>query len=243
VSDHTADGPGLSRRLLLGVSLGVAVAAAGGLLLFVTGGDPEPVSAVLAAPAATATDADEAAAADDELSLEALPTVTYDVFLDRDPFEPVLEDEGASSNDGGDTADTEAEPEAPAIGAGLPAGSIIIDPTTGQAVVVQASTDFAAAPSGDAAADPDNPSAPSNPAGCQGEDEVVCDGRVLTLADISTKDGQTVVVIQVDDVLYEVAHGEVFATSFRLLSVDGTCVTLQYGDDTVRLCEGRSVMK
>jgi hypothetical protein len=142
VSEHTANEAGRSRRLLLGASLGVALAAAGGLLVFVSGEDAASVDATRATLAAAASD-DEVgldAELDTELTLEALPTVTYDVFLDRDPFEPVLEEAGSGGD--AEAPDGGAEPEAPALGAGLPAGSIVIDPTTGQATVVQAVSDL-----------------------------------------------------------------------------------------------------
>jgi hypothetical protein len=239
VSEHTANEAGRSRRLLLGASLGVALAAAGGLLVFVSGEDAASVDATRATLAAAASDEEVGldAELDTELTLEALPTVTYDVFLDRDPFEPVLEEAGSGGD--AETPDGGAEPEAPALGAGLPAGSIVIDPTTGQATVVQAVSDLDPPPS----TDPTAPPAPSTPSGCRGSDEVVCDGRVLSLLGVAVEDGQEVVTFQVDDVAYEVTQGEVFATSFRLLSVDGSCATVQYGDDSVRLCEGQRVLK
>jgi hypothetical protein len=226
-------------RLILATGVGVAALAVGAWLLLGTDGDTlEHAEPVQALPAA-ATD-DDTALEGEELALEALP-VTYEVFLDRDPFEPVLQEAGTGGGDAAEQPD-ESQPVAPAIGAGLPAGSIVIDPTTGQATVVQTTTNVDAPSS----TEPTDVSAPSNPStsdGCRGEDEVVCDGRVVTLVGVTTDDSQAVATVQVDSTVYTVAQGEVFATSFRLLLIDGSCVTLQYGDDTVRLCEGQRVLK
>jgi hypothetical protein len=237
VSGYVDDGPGRSRRLALGATLGVAVVAAGGLLFFATGGDGEDELVVPVTPVAAGAEVE--AEGEPELSLESLPVVTYEVFLDRDPFEPVLEEDDGKAAGDGEPADTaEPDPEPAGLGAGLPAGTIIIDPNTGQAVVVQNTADFQPSP-GDGTAQA--PAAPSE--GCRGEDEVVCDGRVVTLVEVGTTDAGPSAKIRVDDVTYEVVQGEVFGTSFRLLAIDGTCVTLQYGDDTVRLCEGQRVLK
>jgi hypothetical protein len=239
VSGHEVDGPTRSRRLLLGATLGAAVVATSGLLLLAPGDEAYPDLANQVVAAAGSDEVDSAPG-DAEVEPEALPVVTYDVFLDRDPFEPVLEEGDGLSDDGGGQP-VEQAPEPAAIGAGLPAGTIIIDPTTGQAIVVQKASDSGT----DAEVDGNTDSSPSpNPTtGCRGEDEVVCDGRVVTLIEVGSSDAGPTARVQVDDVIYEVTTGEVFATSFRLLTIDGSCVTLQYGDDTVRLCEGQRVLK
>jgi hypothetical protein len=237
MSGYVEDGPRPTRRLALGATLGVAVVAAGGFLFFATGGDAEDDLVVPVTPVAAGAEVE--AEGEPELSLESLPVVTYEVFLDRDPFEPVLEEDDGKAGGEGDPADTAGpDPEPAGLGAGLPVGTIIIDPNTGQAVVVQNTADFQASP-GDGTAQA--PAAPSD--GCRGADEVICDGRVVTLVEVGTTDAGPRATVQVDDVIYEVAQGEVFGTSFRLLAIDGACVTLQYGDDTVRLCEGQRVLK
>lgn len=72
---------------------------------------------------------------------------------------------------------------------------------------------------------------------------MVCDGHRVSLVDVFEEDGESKAVVRVDDVLYEVETGEVFASSFQVRSVESPCVTLLYGDDAFTLCEGESVLK
>lgn len=156
--------------------------------------------------------AERAAAAQTE---EPAPT-TYDVFLTRDPFEPVVP-EGDGEQPADETDGTTDEP---------PPG----DDTTGDG---DDTTD-----DGDHAHDagPDDP--------CTGEEEVVCDGRVVTLVEITTDDeGDRTATIRVDTTDYEVREGEVFAENFRVLSIEPSCVTLLFGDDSFTMCRDDRVLK
>jgi hypothetical protein len=47
----------------------------------------------------------------------------------------------------------------------------------------------------------------------------------------------------VDGTVYTVEEGERFATSFELLSLNGDCATMLYGDDQFTLCEGEEILK
>jgi hypothetical protein len=242
VSGYRPDGVDRPRRWLVAASLGLAGVAAAGYLFFSTAGDQEPEQIVQVTPIA----AGEATGTDDvdpEPTLESLPVVTYEVFLDRDPFEPALREQTGSGDVGEQSTDSEPDPEPPTLGAGLPAGTIVIDPATGQAVVVQASavTDFEPGTDDGVTGAPQAPF-PTSP-GCHGEDEVVCEGHVVILVGVSPNATPATATIQVDDVVYEVENGQVFATSFRLLAIDSSCVSLLYGDETVRLCEGQRVLK
>lgn len=79
---------------------------------------------------------------------------------------------------------------------------------------------------------------------CRGDDQVVCDGRVVTLIDVFVgQDGTPVAVVQVDSTLYEVRRGDTFAQNFQVISIDPPCVTLLYGDDAFTLCEGERTLK
>lgn len=158
-------------------------------------------------PAGEAADRDGAQAAEGAAAAqteEPAPT-TFDVFLTRDPFEPVVPE-----GDGEQPADDTDQP---------PPG----DDTTDD---------------GDHAHDagPDDP--------CTGEEEVVCDGRVVTLVEITTDDeGNRTATIRVDTTDYEVREGEVFAENFRVLSIEPSCVTLLFGDDSFTLCRDDRVLK
>ena len=59
-----------------------------------------------------------------------------------------------------------------------------------------------------------------------------------------TQNGARVANVRVNDTVYEaVAPGEQFATSFKLVALDGTCGTFLFGDDRFRLCQGEEVLK
>jgi hypothetical protein len=47
----------------------------------------------------------------------------------------------------------------------------------------------------------------------------------------------------VDGTVYTVDEGEQFAESFQLLSINGECATMLYGDDQFTLCEGEEILK
>jgi hypothetical protein len=78
---------------------------------------------------------------------------------------------------------------------------------------------------------------------CAGEQELVCDGRVITLIDTTTAGGDPVAIIRVDTTIYEVRVGETFAGTFLLAAIDGSTVTVLYGDESNVLLPGHSVLK
>ena len=68
----------------------------------------------------------------------------------------------------------------------------------------------------------------------------------VTLVDISSEaGGATRATVQVNDSLYEVAEGEEFAGSYRVVSLSESegCAQLLYGDDRFRVCEGEELLK
>jgi hypothetical protein len=221
-----------SRRPLLLIALGLlAVVLVGAFLLF-GGADGDVVAAAPeSAAAASATEgSSEDAVVDVAAGIIALPTVTYDVYLARDPFAPVV-------------PEPEPEPVA-AEGSSTDSGSTADDGTS-SGNEAGGSDDSSTDGSG---GDPDDPTAPptdgGSSSGCVGQDEVVCDGRVVTLVGIeSAAGGSLTAVIQVDTTTYEVGPGETFADSFRVQAIAGGCVSLLYGDDGFLLCEGDRVLK
>ena len=112
----TKDG-GSRQRLLLAVAAGVVLLGLAWFFLLqpmLFGDDAVELDASTAA-------VDEGAALPepvvvDEVVSVALPTVTYDVFLDRDPFEPVVEEVvEAAPVEGGDPTDPNAPPIDPEL--------------------------------------------------------------------------------------------------------------------------------
>ena len=69
-------------------------------------------------------------------------------------------------------------------------------------------------------------------------------GHTVRLVDIFTgARGNERAQIQVDDNVYRVAEGDVFADSFELVSIDNVCATMLFGDDQFSLCEGEELLK
>jgi hypothetical protein len=57
-------------------------------------------------------------------------------------------------------------------------------------------------------------------------DDLVCNGRVVSLIEIRTgEDGSRVAIIQVDTTIYEVAAGDTFAGNFVVQSISETEVS------------------
>jgi hypothetical protein len=214
----TAAGPTRRNPVLILLLAVVGIAAVGFAAFAFLGGEdastaaPDPEAAVAAAATDTAEGAEPAA---ETVAFETLPTVTYDVFLSRDPFDPVI-------------------PE--------PA------PTVTETVATQPSTepqpyDDAQPVAGDDQND-DGTGAGATDDECRGgTEEVVCDGRVVTLVEL-TVGAEPVAVVQVDTQTYEVRPGDRFAERFLFLDVvDAATVRLLFGDEAFRLTVGERVMK
>lgn len=157
-------------------------------------------------------------------ALAALPPITFEVFLSRDPFEPVF-----------------VEPTANAAGpAGTPAVPGV-DPS--------ASPSPGATPGPSPSGTP-NPTASPTPGtgtpteGCSQGSSTVCNGQTISLVDIQTNAaGQSIALVQVNGQVYEVSVGQTFAGNFRLDAIAGNCASLLFGDESFTLCEGEQVLK
>ena len=146
----------------------------------------------------------------------ALPLVSYELFLARDPFEPVVPEPEPEPTDPADPADP-TDPTDPTDPA---------DPTD---------------PS-----DPADPGTPGNGVAngpCTGDTEVVCDGRVLTVIEVFESNGEFVAVIEVDTMRYEVRAGDTFADVFEVVSITPDEVRVLYGDRIVRIQVGDNALK
>jgi hypothetical protein len=215
---------GLQIVLLVGV---VVVAVVVAVVAFLGGDDDltEPVAAEGSELVASeALEAPSLAADVSDVELAALPTVTYDVYLARDPFDPVIPEPVAAA---GETVQTQPSTEPDAA---QPVGS---DPT-----------DDATQPGGDDVGDtPDDGADPTDACRGDGGEEVVCNGHVVTLQSL-TNGAEPLAVIQVDTVVYGVVPGQVFAERFQFLDVvDDRTVRLLYGDEVFRVSVGERVMK
>jgi hypothetical protein len=209
-----------SRSLLMVGGLALTALTALTATIVLAAGEDPGTSLATSVPAAASADDEVDASAEGQAAGETplLPIVTYEVFLSRDPFDPVVPEDEPAPDDGGTTApgDPTATPGDPTTAPNLP---------------------------GDPVATPGSPSpTPGEP--CRGTSEVVCDGRVVNLIDVSTTlDGVAIAVVQVDTTVYEVGVGERFAGVFEVRAIDGRCVTLLYGDDAFQLCRGDTVLK
>jgi hypothetical protein len=182
----------------------------------------------VAATTESDVDAEVNQSATDQLTPVALPMVTYEVFLSRDPFDPVVEPEQeVVPVDGTDPNAPPADPNAPPADPNAPPA----DPN---------------APPADPNAPPLEPGVPvlvpGEPA-CSGTGEVVCAGQVVTLMDVVSTGEEPIAIIQIGATVYEVTVGMRFAEGFVARSIDGSCVSLLYGDEAFQLCEGERVMK
>jgi hypothetical protein len=221
------------------IAVAVLLALLGAYLLLVLpvlgGGDTQAAdepATVLAASAEEApeTDGDPVV----EEVVEDPPLVTYEVFLSRDPFDPVVPepvevvvvaDDGTptdgTATGGTDGSVTPGDPNAPGP----------VDPVDGST------------PTGDEATPPPTGGTPPPVAGCTTGDTVSCDGRLVGLVEVRGTGGDAVAIIQVDTTLYEVRAGETFAGAFQLTSVSGSCANVLYGDDAFQICEGDRTLK
>jgi hypothetical protein len=63
-------------------------------------------------------------------------------------------------------------------------------------------------------------------------------GRDVALIDIFTRGGEPVAQVSVDGQTFVVGEGDRFAGNFEVTSIEGTCATFLFGDESFTLCEG-----
>ncbi len=68
-------------------------------------------------------------------------------------------------------------------------------------------------------------------------------GHSVKLVDAFVQGGRNRARVNVDGTVYTVDEGERFAENFELVSVQGSCVTMLFGDDQFTLCEGEEILK
>jgi hypothetical protein len=193
-----------------------AVLALLGFALFGLGDEPEVTELPTSTPAASGVDETDGLTSPDEASTVPV-AVTYEVFLDRDPFEPVVEEEiletqtavDGSATDGQPTTDPDptATPVAPVGGTGSDGPrcsgteEVVCD---GQVVsLIDTSVD--------------------------GDELIDGDGDLA--------------IVQVGTIVYEASVGRTFAENLELLAIDGDCASLRYGEEQFRICVPGEVLK
>jgi hypothetical protein len=240
VSAHTETtpmepiGPSEGRKPWVIVAAVAAAGLLGALVWFLVAaplfGDAD-VAPAAAPPEVATTDAPGELVAGEALEAEPL-VVTYDVLLERDPFEPVVPRPAAET--------------APATDAVLTAvDGVLLPPITDAPAPEGAVDDGRVREDGTSGSDPTPPEPEaSEPTGCEtSADGAVCDGRTITLVRVTERDGRRVAVVQVGTTIYEVEEGESFAASFRMQTVGTDRVTVLYADDVVELRVGERVLK
>lgn len=158
-----------------------------------------------------------------------LPLVTYELFLARDPFEPVVPEPVTAP----------ADPSAP----GSPApgdGTGTTGPTSPDSNANGNSTGNA---NGNSTGNSGGNSGGAANGGCTGTSEVVCNGRVLTVIEVAEENGEMIAVIQVDTMRYRVGVGDVFADNFQVVSITPDQVKILYGDRVSTIEVGDNALK
>lgn len=166
--------------------------------------------------------------------VEQLPIVTYEVFLSRDPFEPVVPEPEEETSE----ASAEEQPQTITDGPGSEAPEQPADPDSADPGGADPPT-----------SDPDQPGTGAPPPtndgsrSCGAGTDTVCDGRTLSLVAVSSDEQGPIAAVQVDTTIYEVREGDVFARDFLVQSIADDQVTLLYGDEVVTLRQGERVLK
>ncbi|HEX2294790.1 MAG TPA: hypothetical protein VHN37_05720 [Actinomycetota bacterium] len=202
----------------------IALVAGGVLLLlvvlwfaFLRGGDEEP--AVEGAPAPPPVDAEPLVPIDTGTGKGPGngkgPVETFEVFAPKDPFKPLI------------TPETDAEEDT-----SPPAGDVDAD-GDGQA---DTGTDTGTGDGTGTGTGTDD-----GTGGGDGGETV--GGHRVSLVDVFRGEDGPRAQVQVDGTVYTVDEGEQFAQSFQLLSINGECATMLYGDDQFTLCEGEEIVK
>ncbi|MBI3648790.1 MAG: hypothetical protein HY240_08585 [Actinobacteria bacterium] len=75
---------------------------------------------------------------------------------------------------------------------------------------------------------------PTAPGG--GSSYTTSDGKVVAIIDVFTQNGVEKAQIDVDGVNYTRKAGQTFAGNFQLVSISGTCVSIDYGDESFTIC-------
>jgi hypothetical protein len=202
---------GMLRSTIVAVAVVIAVAAVSVKLLQPDLGTPQRSVHPAQLPATPAGDAEAITKVPNarKASME-----TFEVFVSRDPFEPLVEDSTAA------TGETAAAP---------------VDGDHG-AVESQPKKDASATPPADAN-EPEEKSSARDSAAASSRGS----GR-LSVRLVAVRRGREAVV-RIDRTLHHPGKGQRFADNFELLSVRDDCASILYGDEQFVLCRGQEILK
>lgn len=154
------------------------------------------------------------------------PAETFESFTTKNPFLPLRITAAAGGGAGGPSSGGAAPP---------PAGS----GATGGTAAPGGST---AAPAG--AVGGGAPTAPRQSGAGRTSTEPRRGARVALL-DVFVEGGRLVASVRVNDTVHKVGEGQVFASSFKVVSLSqaDSCGRFLFGDDAFRLCKGEEALK
>lgn len=214
-------------RLPLLIGAGVGTVALILVLTQVLGGDDDPDDAappVTPPPGATTP----VPVTPTSLPPSGGPAETFEVFSTKNPFVPLRSSVTGGSGAGGPTTGGSA-----ATGGAATTGTG--GTTTGGATTAGTggtTTGGTAAPGTGGTATGTGGTEPRR-------------GARVALLDVFTEGGETVANVRVNDTVHKVSEGEVFATSFKVVSLSQAdrCGRFVFGDDSFRLCRNEETLK
>lgn len=142
------------------------------------------------------------------------PVETFEVFAPKDPFDPLVSEAGGGGAAGG---------------SGVTIGGT--ETSTGTGTSTGAETGTGTGTGG------------STQPGETGNGSSSVGGHRVKLIDTFREGGNERAQVQVDGTVYTVDEGETFAENFKVLSINGDCATMLFGDDQFTLCEGEEILK
>lgn len=212
------DAPQNRLPLILGIGGGVLILIF--LLSQVLGGDDDDAdttaSTVPTAPAPSPVVPTTA-------PVTGAPAETFETFNTKNPFVPLRilsSGGGGGATTGGGTATGGGTTGTTTAGGGTTGGG-----TTTGATTTGGSTSGGAA------------------AGGTGTEPIR--GARVALLDVFAEGGKVVANVKVNDTVYKVSDGQVFATNFKVVSLSqgDDCGRFVFGDDAFRLCKGEESLK
>lgn len=164
------------------------------------------------------------------------PTESFEVFSTKNPFTPLINPpSGGGPTPGGAT---------PGGGAGAGGGATAT--TIGGGAGGGGGTTQTTIGGGGGGGGGGGTTATTQPGGASGgqPNEPRRQERVALL-DVLRRDGRLVAQVRVNNTVYTVGEGEVFADNYRVLSIDeeNECGRFIFGDEQFRLCKGEETLK
>jgi hypothetical protein len=157
------------------------------------------------------------------------PVQTFKVFASRDPFEPLVEDLIAPTDDTGTAI-------ADDTGGATDDGEVPAPDNAGGAVQSEREKGESAPPEAPASEPGDDRSA------TQSRLRTSSASERLAVRLVAIRRGREAVV-RIDGRLHRSMSGERFAENFELLSLGDGCASLLYGDEQFTLCSGQEILK